>query len=185
MWPKPRLISLSCFDINVTLDLLVKAVSYLTERYRVCKVFTVESGHMLSKHPERCRFPHGHTRRIEVVVTSETLDANDMVLDFKALKLAVAEYIERLDHAMAVNSNDPMLEAIKQVHPDSLIVFENTDPTTEVLAKNVFDYISKVLREGFSGEAKSGIVYSILPNAVSLERVRVWETPGSWAEYGL
>ena len=88
------------------------------EVYRICKSFTVESGHMLSKHPEQCRFPHGHTRTIEVVVASETLDANDMVLDFKALKLAVGAYIDRLDHAMALNSNDPLLPALRQVHPE-------------------------------------------------------------------
>lgn len=153
-------------------------------RYRICKTFTVESGHMLSKHAERCRFPHGHTRRIEIVVSSEHLDGNDMVLDFKALKLAVAEYIERFDHAMAINSNDPMLEAIRQVHPDSLIVFENMDPTTEVIAKDLFDYVSCVLKRGFMDETKAGATYAIEPDAVSLERVRVWETPSSWAEYG-
>jgi 6-pyruvoyltetrahydropterin/6-carboxytetrahydropterin synthase len=153
-------------------------------RYRICKTFTVESGHMLSKHPERCRFPHGHTRRIEVVVSSETLDANDMVLDFKALKLAVADYIERYDHAMAVNSNDPLIEAIRQVHPDSLIVFEDTDPTTEVIAKDLFEYVSNVLQGGFTGDAKNGTTYFIPPALVALERVRVWETPASWAEYG-
>jgi 6-pyruvoyltetrahydropterin/6-carboxytetrahydropterin synthase len=149
----------------------------MNPRYRICKTFTVESGHMLSKHPERCRFPHGHTRKIEVVVSSETLDRNDMVLDFKALKLAVVDYIERYDHAMAVNSADPMLESIRQVHPDSLIVFEGVDPTTEVLAKDIFDYVRGVLERGVEG--------SIRPRAALLERVRVWETPSSWAEYGL
>ena len=153
-------------------------------RYRICKTFTVESGHMLSKHAERCRFPHGHTRQIEIVVSSEFLDSNDMVLDFKALKLAVAEYIERLDHAMAVNSNDPMLDAIRQVHPDSLIIFENTDPTTEVIAKDLFDYVSCVLKRGFIGESTSGNSYSIGAGQVELDRIRVWETPSSWAEYG-
>jgi 6-pyruvoyltetrahydropterin/6-carboxytetrahydropterin synthase len=154
-------------------------------RFRVCKTFTVESGHMLSKHPERCRFPHGHTRQIEVVVSSERLDEYDMVIDFKALKLAVADYIERYDHAMAVNSNDPLLPEILRVHPDSAIVFENVDPTTEVIAKELFDHVAGVLRDGFAGQSKSGATYRIKPNAVTLERVRVWETPSSWAEYGL
>lgn len=154
-------------------------------KYRVCKMFTVESGHMLSKHSERCRFPHGHTRRIEVVVSSERLDANDMVLDFKALKLAVREYIERLDHAMAVNSKDPMLEAIKAVHPESLIVFEEQDPTTEVIARDLFSFVAYTLASGFVGQSSSGTTYTIPAGSVELERVRVWETPDSWAEFGL
>ena len=148
-------------------------------------MFTVESGHMLSKHSERCRFPHGHTRRIEVVVSSQRLDANDMVLDFKALKLAVRDYIERLDHAMAVNSNDPLLEAIKAVHPDSLIVFDGQDPTTEVIAKDLFSFVALTLANGFVGQSSSGTTYAIAAGSVELERVRVWETPDSWAEFGM
>lgn len=134
---------------------------------------------MLSKHPERCRFPHGHTRRIEVVVASEALDAFDMVVDFKALKRAVADHIERYDHAMAVNSQDPLLPEIRRVHPESAIVFEGVDPTTEVIAREIFDYVASVLREGYA----EGL-YRIEPGRVTLERVRVWETPSSWAEYG-
>lgn len=153
-------------------------------KYRICKMFTVESGHMLSKHSERCRYPHGHTRRIEVVVSSEELDSNDMVLDFKALKLAVSEYIDRLDHSMAVNSNDPMLESIKAVHPGSLIVFQDQDPTTEVIAKDLFDFVAATLRNGFLGQSRSGCAYSIPAGSVELERVRVWETPDCWAEFG-
>jgi 6-pyruvoyltetrahydropterin/6-carboxytetrahydropterin synthase len=153
-------------------------------KYRVCKSFTVESGHMLSKHPARCRFPHGHTRHIEVVVSSEELDRNDMVVDFKALRLAVEAYIHRFDHAMALNSKDPMLESILQIHPESAIVFEDTDPTTEVLAKDIFDYVQAILNLGFQGNAGSE-TYFIEAGSVVLERVRVGETPSSWAEYGI
>jgi len=134
---------------------------------------------MLSKHPERCRFPHGHTRRIEVVVSSASLNPFDMVVDFKALKLAVGAYVERYDHAMALNSQDPLLGEILAVHPESAIVFEGVDPTTEVLARDIFDFVSSVLEAGFE-EAS----YSIPAGAVRLERVRVWETPDSWAEFG-
>jgi len=148
-------------------------------KYRICKAFTVESGHMLSKHPERCRFPHGHSRRIEVVVSSDGLDANDMVVDFKALKLAVRDLIEQFDHAMAINKSDPLLAAIRETHPESLIEFD-LDPTTEVLAKHLFDEISAVLASGFSKKS-----YAIAPGQVTLERVRVGETADSWAEYGI
>ena len=83
--------------------------------YRVCKSFHVESGHMLSKHPGLCRFPHGHSRRVDVVLAASALDRNEMVCDFKTLKLAVSAFIGRFDHAMAVNSNDPLLPQLKSV----------------------------------------------------------------------
>lgn len=147
-------------------------------RYRVCKSFTVESGHMLSKHPGSCRYPHGHTRVVEVVLSAEELDSNDMVVDFKAIKLLCREHIERYDHRMALNSNDPLLDAMQSVHPDSVLVFENMDPTTEVVAREIFDYVSNGLREGLDRDG-----YRIEPGRVLLERVRVTETPSSWAEY--
>ena len=134
---------------------------------------------MLSKHPEACRFPHGHTRRIEVVVSSENLDENDMVVDFKALKLALEEFVERFDHSMAVNSDDPLRAVIERFLPGSTLPFEGVDPTTEVMARVIFEHISGVLKDGF----EQG-VYRIPPGHVRLERVRVGETPSAWAEYG-
>jgi 6-pyruvoyltetrahydropterin/6-carboxytetrahydropterin synthase len=140
---------------------------------------------MLSKHPERCRIPHGHTRTIEIVLSSDSLDANDMVADFKALKLMVGDFVERFDHAMALNSNDPLLEAIQAVHPDGLLVYQDTDPTTEVMAKEIYDEVERGIREGFSGKSKAGCTYSIsAERGLMVDRVRVWETPTSWAEYG-
>lgn len=135
---------------------------------------------MLSRHPERCRFPHGHTRAIEVVVTGESLDENGMLIDFKALKMAIVDHVDRYDHALAVNSTDPFLPALQEMYPDeALVIYEDIEPTTEAMAKELFDYVAGVLAEGFVREP-----YRILPGKVSLERVRVWETPDSWAEYG-
>lgn len=134
---------------------------------------------MLSKHPERCRFPHGHSRTIEVVVAASQLDANGMVVDFKALRLALSELVERFDHAMAVNSRDPLLPAIRDVYPESLIVFENEDPTTEVIAASLFRSAGEVLKSGW--QSPDGR-YAIKPGQVHLERIRVWETADSWAE---
>lgn len=147
--------------------------------FRLCRRFTVESGHMLSRHPERCRFPHGHTRTVEVVVAGGTLNEAGMLVDFKALKRAVADHIERYDHAMAVNSADPALPYLRQTYPaDAIVVFEGEEPTTEAMAREIYGHVAGVLAEGFSDGP-----YRIDPAAVRVERVRVWETPNSWAEY--
>ena len=45
---------------------------------------------MLSKHPDKCRFPHGHSRKVECVFSAESLDQNEMVCDFKVVKGLVA-----------------------------------------------------------------------------------------------
>ena len=146
--------------------------------YRICKSFEVENGHMLSKHPDKCRFPHGHSRKIELVLEADALDGNDMVCDFKAVKSAVGELLDQLDHAMCMNVNDPMYPPMKQQYGERVMGFEDNDPTTEVLARLVYEYLSSRLR--FVDNA--GGQYPI-SKAVRVASVRVWETSSSWAEY--
>jgi len=136
--------------------------------FRIAKTFTVESGHLLTKHPGACRFPHGHSRLIEIVVASDSLDARDMVCDFAELKAAASETVARFDHTFALNSTDPACPALQLAYGDRVVIFENTDPTSEVLAHEIFRAV----------RAK-------LPTAAGLrlERVRVTETASSWAEY--
>ncbi|MFN9131780.1 MAG: 6-pyruvoyl trahydropterin synthase family protein [Phycisphaerales bacterium] len=153
-------------------------------RYRVCKSFEVESGHMLSKHAGLCRFPHGHSRRIDVVLSAARLDSQDMVADFKALKLAMTPIVRAWDHAMAMNSADPMLGRMGA--DQRVVVFEGEDPTTEVMARAVYEHLSRELRSGKTYTDENGQTYR-LPGPesdVRLERVRVTETSSSWAEYG-
>jgi 6-pyruvoyltetrahydropterin/6-carboxytetrahydropterin synthase len=146
--------------------------------YRVGRTFTVESGHLLSQHPERCRFPHGHTRTVEVVVAGQELDSRGMLVDFKALKLALEDLINQFDHAMAINSQDPLLPTLQQLYPaDAVVVFDNEEPTTEVIARFLFERVKAILEAGFHAEP-----YQIWPRSVTLERLRVSETPTTWAE---
>jgi 6-pyruvoyltetrahydropterin/6-carboxytetrahydropterin synthase len=151
-------------------------------RYRICKSFEVESGHMLSKHPSLCRFPHGHSRRVEVVISGESLDQNDMLCDFKAIKLAVREFVDRFDHSLALNSEDPMLKELARMR-ERLVVFEKEDPTTEAMARRIFEHIADELRAGRAYTDDDGKGYRF-PPGLRVERVRVTETSSSWAEYG-
>ena len=153
--------------------------------YRICKMFEVENGHMLSKHPERCRFPHGHTRKVEVVVEAKELTETDMVVDFKAVKVAVNEFIDQLDHAMCVNVNDPLYTALIEKYggPGSRIIpYEAEDPTSEVMARQIFEHVRERLEGGSTlTNPETGACYAI-PPGLKLRRVRLWETTSSWAE---
>lgn len=136
---------------------------------------------MLSKHPGMCRFPHGHSRTVEVVIAAESLDASDMVCDFKTVKLAVKEFLGRFDHAMAINSDDPMYRQLSAVK-ERLVVFEKTDPTTEVMAERIFRFLDAELRSGNRYTDEQGNPYAF-PAGLKLERVRVSETATTWAEF--
>ena len=147
--------------------------------YRICKTIDIENGHMLSKHPDKCQFPHGHTRKVEFVLEAEELDENEMVCDFKILKTAVGEFLETLDHAMCMNTDDPAFEEFRKRYGERIIGFESLDPTTEVMARHIFDIANQKLAD-----------YRSSPDApyplrghVTLLSVRVWETSSSWAEY--
>ncbi len=149
--------------------------------FRIGKTFEIESGHLLSKHPEKCRFPHGHSRKVEVVLAADELDANDMVCDFKAVKRLLAAFLDRWDHALAVNTADPNFAALTQTYGERVIAFQDTDPTSEVMAKAIFDeFTIRLARETATPPAS----YAILPS-VRVERVRVTETSSSWAEYAV
>ena len=149
--------------------------------FRISKTFEIESGHLLSKHPDKCRFPHGHSRRVEVVLAADQLDANDMVCDFQTVKTALGAFLEGWDHALCLNTNDPKFEFFRTAYGDHVIPFEKTDPTSEVMAKVIFEELKRRLAE----ESKQpGPGYSV-PPGVRVERVRVTETPSTWAEYSV
>jgi 6-pyruvoyltetrahydropterin/6-carboxytetrahydropterin synthase len=147
--------------------------------YRICKTIDIENGHMLSKHPEACRFPHGHTRRIELVLESDSLDSREMVCDFKTIKELAAQYLDTLDHALCVNTSDPAFAEMRARHGERIVGFDGQDPTTEVLARSIFDVVAgRLAAYALAPDPQ----YPVQPS-VRLLSVRVWETATSWAEY--
>ena len=147
--------------------------------YRICKTFEIENGHMLSKHPDNCKFPHGHSRTVEFVLEASELDHNDMVCDFKVLKDAIKDFIMSFDHSMCMNTEDPKYSDFKETYGDRVIGFQGQDPTTEVMAKTIHDEVVKRLAD----YATSDDTRYPLFQAVRIIRVRLWETSSSWAEY--
>ena len=149
--------------------------------YQVCKTFEFESAHLLSKSRDGCRNPHGHSRRVEVVLAAEKLDPNDMVCNFRWIKLALADILSRLDHAICINDSDPRLEDFKRMQA-KLEVFKGQDPTSEVIAHLVFERLDEKLAQAVALTSENGNTYS-LPPGVRLKSVRLWETSSSWAQY--
>ena len=147
--------------------------------YRICKTIEIENGHMLSKHPDKCKFPHGHTRKVEFILESDDLDQNEMVCDFKILKEVMADFLDTWDHSLAVNTRDPMFKTLQQAYGERIIPFENKDPTTEIMVKALFDVCQARLEQYAQGDNKK---YP-LSKAARLKSVKLWETSSSWAEY--
>jgi 6-pyruvoyltetrahydropterin/6-carboxytetrahydropterin synthase len=78
-----------------------------------------------------------------------------------------------------MNTADPAYSEFKERYGDRVVGFENRDPTTELMARTIFDHTAKALAE-YAG--RPGVRYP-LASGVRLVVVRVWETSSSWAEY--
>ena len=54
--------------------------------------------------------PHGHTRSVEMVFRADSLDASDMVLDFKAVKQMMGDFLQQFDHSLCMNTEDRTMD---------------------------------------------------------------------------
>lgn len=102
-----------------------------------------------------------------------------MVLDFKAIKEMMGAFLQRFDHALCMNTQDPHFEQFRSIYGERIIPFEQQDPTSEAMAYTVFRFAAEALAKAVRG---IGTSYPVR-DCVRLERVRVWETSSSWAEY--
>jgi 6-pyruvoyltetrahydropterin/6-carboxytetrahydropterin synthase len=99
----------------------------------------------------KCEALHGHNWRIEVSVTSKGLTREGIVIDFGLLKEKVEAILKTLDHT----------------YLNDLPYFLKKEPSSENIARYIFDRLKKGLR-----------LYSI-----TLEKVSAWESETAYATY--
>ncbi|MFH1877841.1 MAG: 6-carboxytetrahydropterin synthase QueD [Candidatus Omnitrophota bacterium] len=109
------------------------------------------SAHNLRGYKGKCEELHGHNWKVEVSVASDRLDAIGMVIDFGELKNALNEVLSGLDHK----------------HLNSLEYFKSVNPTSENIAKYVFERIAEKKQD------------------LHIRKVTVWETPKACASYSV
>ena len=130
--------------------------------FKVTKIIQFCYGHRLLHYEGKCRFLHGHNARVEIEISSQSLDKRGMVMDFVEVKQRIQAWIDTtLDHKMILNKADPMLPQLQAAN-EPLVPFEG-NPTAEALAQYIFDHAKT---EGFP-----------------VTEVRFWETPTSFATY--
>lgn len=109
------------------------------------------AAHTLKGYNGNCSSLHGHNWTVQATVIAPVLDEIGIALDFKALKKELDVIIAELDHTN-LNELKPFIE-------------EN--PTSERLAKYIFDKLSIKFNNG----------------EIKVSKVRVCESPGSGATY--
>ena len=90
------------------------------------------SAHQLRGYRGKCENLHGHNWRVELTVRGENLNDIGILMDFHDLKDILREAVSDLDH---VNIND---------HPS----FTEKNPSSELLAKYIFEKVSDLLTAG-------------------------------------
>jgi 6-pyruvoyltetrahydropterin/6-carboxytetrahydropterin synthase len=130
--------------------------------YSVTKTISFCYGHRLLNYDGKCKHLHGHNGLAEITLSSKKLDGRGMVVDFSDVKKVVKVFLDdQLDHNMILCDKDPMVPVLKERGERFFLMKEN--PTAENIAKLIYDF----------AQSKS------LP----VEKVRLWETATSFAEY--
>ncbi|MBF0546329.1 MAG: 6-carboxytetrahydropterin synthase QueD [Candidatus Riflebacteria bacterium] len=116
-----------------------------------------DSAHFLKGYKGKCEELHGHRFLVAVTIETSELDEVGMSVDFGIMKKHLKEIVERLDHT---NLND--------VTP-----FDRINPSSENIARHIFEEMKqKFVQYIDSGAGK-----------FSVKKVKIWESPDTWACY--
>ena len=99
----------------------------------------------------KCEELHGHNWKVEVSVTSSKLNQEGVVIDFKVLKQKMEKILKTLDHT----------------YLNDLPYFSGIEPSSENIAKYVFDHLKKELKA----------------SPATLKKVTAWESENACATY--
>jgi len=127
--------------------------------YRIRKTFKFEGSHILkTAFSKACsEHIHGHSYKVEVMLESQTLNEDGMVIDFGKVKEVIKPEIDKWDHAFVCHETDERYNDVA----DFTVPF---NPTAENMAKYFYDKFRKPLNG-------------------SVSCVRIHETDTGWAEY--
>lgn len=134
-----------------------------------------DSGHRIPFHHSQCRHLHGHRYAIEItlsgdIITDKGVSEQGMVMDYSVVKqIARSALVDKWDHAFLVYSEDTVVVQFLQSIQDHKTVILDMPPTAENLAQIAFRILDAAYRESHI-------------NRLTLEQVRLYETPNCWAD---
>jgi 6-pyruvoyltetrahydropterin/6-carboxytetrahydropterin synthase len=134
-----------------------------------------DAGHRIPSHKSQCRNLHGHRYAIEItlsgdIIQQEGVSENGMVMDFSDAKaIARRAVVDVWDHAFLVYRDDAVVLDFLSSLPNHKTIIMNSVPTAENMAKEAFRILQAEYHDTYG-------------NHLKLERVRLYETPNSWAD---
>ena len=134
-----------------------------------------DAGHRIPSHKSQCCNLHGHRYAIEITLTGDIIQQegaseNGMVMDFSDVKaIARQAVVDPWDHAFLVYKGDKTVLEFLDSLPNHKTVVMQSIPTAENMAAEAFRILNDCYRDTYG-------------NHLQLERVRLFETPNSWAD---
>jgi 6-pyruvoyltetrahydropterin/6-carboxytetrahydropterin synthase len=134
-----------------------------------------DAGHRIPSHKSQCRNLHGHRYALEItlsgdIIRQDGLSENGMVMDFSDVKeIARRAVVDVWDHAFLVYRGDSAILDFLHTLPDHKTVVMDAVPTAENMAAEAFRILRSEYQDNYG-------------NHLKLERVRLYETPNSWAD---
>lgn len=134
-----------------------------------------DAGHRIPSHKSQCRNLHGHRYALEItlsgdIIKNEQTSEDGMVMDFSDVKRIARESVVDLwDHAFLVYEKDQVIIDFLNSLPNHKTVIFPSVPTAENMAAESF----RILKNEY---------HDVYGNHLKLERVRLYETPNSWAD---
>ena len=101
----------------------------MSTRYTLKIIIDFAAAHSLRDYAGECQRLHGHNWKVEVEVTAHELDKAGMGIDFKEIKAASREVVNRLDH-----------QYLNEIPP-----FDVLNPTAENIAAYLYQEIGKIM----------------------------------------
>ena len=129
--------------------------------HKLYKEVFFESAHRLLHYEGKCNRIHGHQFRVEVWLEGEVDPTTQILVDYNVLK----GIINRFDHQILLNSEDPMVPALSAFQE---VITTTGDPTSELLARVIADEINMECGQG--------------KRPIAVTKIRVWESTSSYAE---
>lgn len=151
----------------------------MSEMIYISKEIEFDAGHRVPCHNGKCRNPHGHRYRVEVlckgtIIEDPTAPDNGMLVDFGDLKsIMMSKIHDVLDHKFIVWDQDSIMMHLLDPGCQEIegrVVFPYV-PTAENIARWCWYQLDPVILTRWH------------PDQMYLSRITVWETPTSKAEY--
>lgn len=134
-----------------------------------------DAGHRIPCHKSQCRNLHGHRYAIEITLSGDIIQQegssdDGMVMDFSDVKaIAKRALVDVWDHAFLVYQHDTLVMDFLAQLPDHKTVVLPCVPTAENLAAQAFNILAAHYQDSYG-------------NQLRLQRIRLYETPNSWAD---